>query len=269
MIRVICGCGRVFKAEDRHAGKRTKCPVCGSDLTIGQTPASSSGGDVDEVPSWWYPSDRQGPSGPGATLRGAVATPTRCEPRCCPRDSDPSQTNVLGNHSRSRRRPTAPGSRLRRDRWLGSDDSGHSRSARRHWRSWPWGPFCGCCPPMPMSGRRREMGRHRPRREIPSRARRSRRPPRPCRRNRPRPEPGNRPSPSRTPFRVGRRLSRPSAGDFRPAGPRLLVPAYIYPANDGRKDWQRLIAAASKVDVVAIVNPDSGPGSRATPIMPP
>src|SRR5262245_8032106 len=61
MIRVVCACGRVFKAEDRHAGKRTKCPVCGAMLTIGQTPVtSSSGGDMDEVPSWWYPSDPQG-----------------------------------------------------------------------------------------------------------------------------------------------------------------------------------------------------------------
>jgi hypothetical protein len=38
------------------------------------------------------------------------------------------------------------------------------------------------------------------------------------------------------------------------------VPAYIYPEADGRKEWQRLMDAASKVDVVVIVNPDSGPG---------
>jgi hypothetical protein len=41
---------------------------------------------------------------------------------------------------------------------------------------------------------------------------------------------------------------------------RLLVPAYIYPGGQGRSEWRRLIEAASKVDVVAIVNPDSGPG---------
>ena len=56
MIRVFCTCGRAFKAEDRHAGRHTKCPECGADLTIGPVPASSSsGGDVDEVPAWWYP----------------------------------------------------------------------------------------------------------------------------------------------------------------------------------------------------------------------
>jgi len=41
---------------------------------------------------------------------------------------------------------------------------------------------------------------------------------------------------------------------------RILVPAYIYPAGDGRKEWQRLIDAASKVEIVAIANPNSGPG---------
>jgi len=40
----------------------------------------------------------------------------------------------------------------------------------------------------------------------------------------------------------------------------MLVPAYIYPAGDGRKEWQRLIDAASKVEIVAIANPNSGPG---------
>jgi len=40
----------------------------------------------------------------------------------------------------------------------------------------------------------------------------------------------------------------------------MLVPAYIYPGGDGRKEWQRLIDAASKVGIVAIANPQSGPG---------
>jgi hypothetical protein len=42
----------------------------------------------------------------------------------------------------------------------------------------------------------------------------------------------------------------------------LLVPAYIYPVGDGRKEWLRLIEAASKVKIVAIINPDSGPGEE-------
>ncbi len=42
----------------------------------------------------------------------------------------------------------------------------------------------------------------------------------------------------------------------------LLVPAYIYPVGAGRKEWQRLIAAASKVKIVVIANPASGPGEE-------
>jgi hypothetical protein len=43
---------------------------------------------------------------------------------------------------------------------------------------------------------------------------------------------------------------------------RLLVPAYFYPAGEGLKDWNRLIASAEKTPIVAIVNPASGPGKR-------
>jgi hypothetical protein len=43
---------------------------------------------------------------------------------------------------------------------------------------------------------------------------------------------------------------------------RLLVPAYFYPAGNGLKAWQQMIASASRAPMVAIVNPDSGPGKR-------
>src|SRR4051794_22540242 len=57
MISVSCTCGRRFKAEDQHAGKRTKCPVCGNLLVIGQSASigPSSVKDNGEVPSWWFP----------------------------------------------------------------------------------------------------------------------------------------------------------------------------------------------------------------------
>lgn len=50
-----------------------------------------------------------------------------------------------------------------------------------------------------------------------------------------------------------------------PAQPtaRLLVPAYFYPAGDGLRAWDRLIAASDKVPIVAIANPASGPGKQA------
>ncbi len=46
---------------------------------------------------------------------------------------------------------------------------------------------------------------------------------------------------------------------------RLLVPAYFYPAGQGLKDWDRLLAAAAQVPVLAVVNPASGPGAKADP----
>jgi hypothetical protein len=46
---------------------------------------------------------------------------------------------------------------------------------------------------------------------------------------------------------------------------RLLVPAYFYPAEQGLKEWNRLIASSARVPIVAIVNPASGPGKQADP----
>jgi hypothetical protein len=45
----------------------------------------------------------------------------------------------------------------------------------------------------------------------------------------------------------------------------LFVPAYFYPAGEGLKDWENLIAAAKDVPIVAIANPASGPGERSDP----
>ena len=40
----------------------------------------------------------------------------------------------------------------------------------------------------------------------------------------------------------------------------LIVPAYFYPSGPGVKAWQRLINASSKVPIVVVANPSSGPG---------
>jgi hypothetical protein len=42
----------------------------------------------------------------------------------------------------------------------------------------------------------------------------------------------------------------------------VLVPAYFYPGGPELKYWQRLSDAASKVKLVAIANPGSGPGDQ-------
>jgi hypothetical protein len=42
----------------------------------------------------------------------------------------------------------------------------------------------------------------------------------------------------------------------------LLVPAYFYPAGAGLTFWNQLAASASKAPVLAILNPNSGPGNE-------
>ncbi len=46
---------------------------------------------------------------------------------------------------------------------------------------------------------------------------------------------------------------------------RLLVPAYFYPSAEGLAQWDRLIDSPAAAATVAIVNPDSGPGTVADP----
>lgn len=52
---------------------------------------------------------------------------------------------------------------------------------------------------------------------------------------------------------------------FRTARLRLLIPAYFYPAGPGMEHWNRLMAAAGRVPIGAIVNPSSGPGDEPNP----
>src|SRR5262245_57939330 len=62
--------------------------------------------------------------------------------------------------------------------------------------------------------------------------------------------------------------AKPATKEMRPAAVptlRLLVPAYFYPAGEGLKDWERLLAAAGRAPLVAVVNPASGPGKAADP----
>lgn len=49
----------------------------------------------------------------------------------------------------------------------------------------------------------------------------------------------------------------------KPSGPmlRVLVPAYFYPDQKGLDEWNRLIAAARRVPIIAVANVSSGPGA--------
>jgi hypothetical protein len=60
-------------------------------------------------------------------------------------------------------------------------------------------------------------------------------------------------------------VSPARAEEARPPQMRVLVPAYFYPAGAGLQDWNRMIDTASKVPIVAIANPGSGPGEKADP----
>ena len=129
MISVSCSCGRRFKAEDHHAGKRTRCPVCGNMLVIGQSaiPGPSGISDNSEVPSWWFPSNpgprtttatppttRSGSgSGSGA---GAGATPT-ISPRWSSPPSPPWLTIRPGVGATTRGRIEASNADHGADRW--------------------------------------------------------------------------------------------------------------------------------------------------------
>ena len=286
MIRVVCACGRVFKAEDRHAGKRTKCPVCGALLTIGQTPvSSSSGGDVDEVPSWWYPSDPQGQvDGSGFPPRSgsdpeAIPTailPPGAEPKVAAQRPHPSRpsTPVPGARLPA---PAPPSSRVRRLWMLSVGTAALAVSALVcivAMRS--VAPGGGAAPAatrdLPaLPAKSRNPGGDPPALPPPE-SWRAAQPPSSLTESANEPSaatakaalPSGSPTESTGPGRLDANGSpRPTARIARRL--RLLVPAYIYPSGEGRKHWQKLIEAAAQVEVVAIANPSSGPGRERNP----
>jgi hypothetical protein len=53
----------------------------------------------------------------------------------------------------------------------------------------------------------------------------------------------------------------PAAGSTNALG--FLVPAYFYPSGAGNAFWDALNTAATRVPLIAILNPNSGPGSSA------
>lgn len=58
------------------------------------------------------------------------------------------------------------------------------------------------------------------------------------------------------------RTAGPQTASRKPPYLRLLVPAYFYPSNSGLKEWNRLIEAAKRVPVTAIVNVSNGPDDK-------
>jgi Spherulation-specific family 4 len=279
MLRIVCACGRAFKAEDRHTGKRTKCPACGAGLTIGPTPVpSSSGNDVDEVPAWWYPSDpathatrgiaptRSG-SDPDREAVDTVVFPAGYDASPKPPASSQSPSAVASTTPQAFPPKTPVGAQVRvpahasfpvKKLWaIASGTVGFlvlAIGAILWLRSAPPGVNEVSLP--------REAEPDTRDRLDPSRLS-------------PPSTPGGNSNPSES------RVASKSNTDPSPSGPqidiadppraspasasrrlRMLVPAYIYPTGEGRKEWRRLIDAASKVEIVAIANPNSGPGNE-------
>ena len=237
MIRVVCGCGRVFKAEDRHSGQ--------ADALSGLR------GGPDHRPDAGLELERGGPG------RGAVVVVSERSAGRSGRTAAPAAT---ATRDAVKRRSSA-GPRAESWRWNGRIAVRPARSARRGgrrpirrgpadsgpWR-WPWrrrpcwpsGCCAGCARTVPGRGERggpRRPGAGRPGGDGPERFGHGGR------------IPDRRPRP-------------PSPGGPPPAGPPAATArARLHlPGGEGRKHWHRLIDAAAKVDLVVIVNPDSGPG---------
>jgi Spherulation-specific family 4 len=282
MIRVVCTCGRAFKSEDRHFGKHTKCPECGADLTIGPAPISTStGGDAKEAPAWWYPSDataqaerataptRSG-SDPGSDAVNTVVLP----PGYSPNPQSAGQSLPAGASTSAQifqpKGPVRPQMEVPahqsipgKKTWVIANGSIAFLALAVGVTLWLRSPTPDKAELSP-APRGAELGK--PDNLAPSKLARPS-------------VPGGNPTSSEntiagTSTGNTSRGASPSGSQVDVAGhPKLssasasrrlclLVPFYIYPGGDGRKEWQRLIDAASKVEIVAIANPNSGPGSE-------
>jgi hypothetical protein len=257
MISVSCACGRKFKAEDHHAGKRTRCPVCGNLLVIGPAVAAtpSAVNDNGEVPSWWFPTEG------GSKVNAAAPTRSTSNP-------DDIQTVVLPPKQGSEvdtpasvvppvPGPSSPG------RLLAGVAGGLvlAAIAGLAYVAWPRGDGGG------------QPGQLAP--ANPAVAP-DRKPPTP-------PEGTAAPTvadvkpagPAEPPPEGGEAASKtaltapdPPAVVPRPApaaAVQLLIPAYFYPTGEGLKSWKQLIDDAAKVPVVAVANPANGPGEHSNP----
>jgi Spherulation-specific family 4 len=282
MIRVHCACGGKFKAEDRHAGRQAKCPDCGADLTIGPAPISiPGGGDANEVPGWWYPGDptahadrataptRSG-SDPGADAVNTAVLPPGYSPKPQASGQPPRAGASTGGQvsppkapagipMQVQERPSFPVKRI----WAVSLGTIALLVLAAGVILWLRSATPGADKILP-AGREAEAAK--PDNEGPSKLA----PPSAPGRNPNSPEnalagasttnASGDPSPSGPAVDPARQAKSARAGASRRL--RLLIPAYIYPDGEGRKEWQRLIDAASKVEIVAIANPESGPGSE-------
>jgi hypothetical protein len=266
MISVSCSCGRRFKADDHHAGKRTRCPVCGNMLVIGQAPVTASSGisDNGEVPSWWFPS--------GSSPRPSMPLPSRESPPPTRSGSNPDdiQTAVVPSQPVNYPEPSFPGQvKAGSPAQFPSLGSGNAKLTLGMmagalvisvvglgviiWLQTAGnrGPAISLVPPLTsVQPASKEVPTEDPARsQLTAKAKNSEQEP-----------------VTADPNKLGQiRLAQEQPGQpLGAATPRLqlLVPAYFYPSGPGLQAWQHLVEAASKVKIVVIANPNNGPGDQ-------
>ncbi len=272
MISVSCSCGRKFKADDHHAGKRTKCPVCGNVLTIGPAPVTPASGEYDngQVPSWWFPAEN-----PARSPTQQPPRPPAAQPRSGSNPDD-IQTAVIA--ATSGQSASTSGSEDR----IGTSSTpfpvfgvGNLKlvlglmagtlllcliglglviwlqtTAQR-------GPAAAPGQPLPAAN---QAGNGQPDADS--------RPPRPGDQT-PGPVTDTIPA-TASQATVPHELTAVTSVRNRPAvaaaasvpALRLIVPAYFYPAGPGLIAWQRVIEAGPRINIVAIANPNTGPGKE-------
>ncbi len=229
MIRVVCGCGRVFKAEDRHTGKQTRCPACGAELIIG-TPMSGSLGSgeqrlIEEFPSWW-------------SIQADAAETNEDEARSTTVLEDglgitAGSTPGLRDIPRAPARPPSGAGRSDQTVAAALGAGVLLAIAVLGWSRWEThGPGQAGPTQQPAPSENHPFSRV------------------------DRLQTDNLPPPGTA---EGRRSNHP------PRRLRLLVPAYFYPKGDGLAQWRKIFNAADRVEVVAIVNPSNGPGAERNP----
>ena len=258
MITINCACGRRFQTQDANAGKRTKCPACGSPLIV-NAPKSGAFGTVPPKapatpPPWWNPkgpAESSNASGPPVSDAGKIRTQVAAAPRA---DAISGARGATG----SSRWPVrlfilagvggsivlAIGMLL----WTLNPTSTNGPKPSNQ-------PVAGQdLAPVPARSFQAGVAESKPKASIvvsPSTVATSA-PESPG----VSPPTGRERSPEAT--EVESRLA--PAGEAGRPRLKLIIPAYFYPAGPGLKQWERLIEAAARVSIVAVANPATGPG---------
>ena len=103
MIEVKCGnCGKSFRAKDEHAGKTTKCPNCGSPLTIqaAGAPVGAAQAPAEQAPAQQAPPQPETPvdGPPAAAGEGPAGTTVVVQMQ----QAEQPRTDLIGSAGKSK-----------------------------------------------------------------------------------------------------------------------------------------------------------------------